>query len=611
MKRYILTLWLLLAGSTIVLADDNKSTTRVSAALKSATVYRNGAEMQHKASAELKQGNNELIIENISNKIDINSIQIKAPSAVAILSVEFSNNYLVNTEWSPRMTMLTDSLASAKKNSDKIQLALTNATDLLDVLKANRDIKGTQTGLSVAELMKLMDYYKLKSAELQNEIALLKDRKTKNEEKISVINAQIDEEENKNTSTTGRLVLQVSSVLAGKYEFDLSYIAQNAYWTPYYDVRVENIKNPIKIIYKAKVVQTTGIDWKQVKLSLSTATPSQWGNAPTLQQWYLGYINPIRAMDKSLAANTLSAALAGKIAGTQQLDEVVVTAYAAKAKKSMVGAASTITDIKPLYVVNGKIMAESEYAKINPSSIKDIKQLKDASATAIYGSRAANGVTIVTLKDGLDDYVSVADNSMNVTFDIDMPYDVPTNGKEQTAVLKTIDVPSYFEHYAIPKLDKDAYILSKVTGWEKLNLLPGQANIIFEGTYVGKSFIDPSSTQDTLNLTLGLDKRVAVKREKMIDYSSVKFLGSNKLQKLTYEITVRNNKNEAVNMLLKDQFPLTTNKDIEVELIDAGDAKVNTEIGVLNWQLTLAPGESKKVRYTYSVKYPKDKTVNL
>jgi uncharacterized protein (TIGR02231 family) len=142
--------------------------------------------------------------------------------------------------------------------------------------------------------------------------------------------------------------------------------------------------------------------------------------------------------------------------------------------------------------------------------------------------------------------------------------------------------------------------------------LPGQANIIYEGTYVGKSFIDPASTQDTLNLTLGRDKRVAIKREKLIDFSSIKFLGSNKLQKLTYEITVRNNKSEQVNILLKDQFPLTTNKDIEVELIDDGKAtSVNTEIGVLNWQLTLAPGEIKKVRYTYTVKYPKDKTLNL
>jgi uncharacterized protein (TIGR02231 family) len=160
-------------------------------------------------------------------------------------------------------------------------------------------------------------------------------------------------------------------------------------------------------------------------------------------------------------------------------------------------------------------------------------------------------------------------------------------------------------------LDKDVYLLAEIADWGKLNLMPGEANIIFEGTYVGKSFIDPNSTNDTLNLTLGRDKRVVVKRDKLIDYSSVKFLGSNKLQKFTYQLTVKNTKKEAINLLLKDQFPLTTNKEIEVELIDDGGAEVNTDIGVLNWKLNLAAGETRKIKFTYSVKYPKDKVLNL
>ncbi|MFX5684726.1 DUF4139 domain-containing protein, partial [Acinetobacter baumannii] len=80
---------------------------------------------------------------------------------------------------------------------------------------------------------------------------------------------------------------------------------------------------------------------------------------------------------------------------------------------------------------------------------------------------------------------------------------------------------------------------------------------------------------------------------------------SNKLQKFTYEITIKNNKKDAVNLLLKDQYPLSTNKEIEVELIDNGGAEVNKDLGILNWQLTLAAGENRKIRFTYTVKYPK------
>jgi uncharacterized protein (TIGR02231 family) len=266
---------------------------------------------------------------------------------------------------------------------------------------------------------------------------------------------------------------------------------------------------------------------------------------------------------------------------------------------------------KPIYVVNGAIMSDEEFAKINASAIAKTETLSPASATAVYGSRGSNGVIVVTLKDGLDDYVSVTDNELNVMFDIDLPYDVPSNGKEQTATLKEYSIEALYKYYAVPKLDKDAYLLAEVAEWEKLNLLPGDANIIFEGTYVGKSFIDPNSTADTLNLTLGRDKRVVVKREKMADYSSVKFLGSNKLQKITYELTIKNNKKDAVKMMLKDQFPLSTNKEIEVELIDSGSGSVNNDLGVLTWKLELQPGESKKIRFAYTVKYPKDKVLNL
>jgi uncharacterized protein (TIGR02231 family) len=256
-------------------------------------------------------------------------------------------------------------------------------------------------------------------------------------------------------------------------------------------------------------------------------------------------------------------------------------------------------------------MSPSDYARLNPNSIKDMNVVKSEEAAAIYGARGANGAIVITLKDGLEDYVSVADNELDVSYDIELPYDVPTNGKQQIATLKEVAVNGIFKFYAVPKLDKEAYLLTEISDWEKLNLLPGEANIIFEGTYVGKSFIDPASTSDTLNLTLGKDKRVVVKREKMVDFSSVKFMGSNKLQTITYELTVKNNKKDAIHFILKDQYPISTNKEIEVELLESSGAETNKEIGVLTWKLQLAPGESKKIRISYSVKYPKGKVLNL
>jgi TonB-dependent SusC/RagA subfamily outer membrane receptor len=603
MKKVFVVLFAII--SIYSFASDERNI--VPSELKTATVYKSGAELTHNAHASLHQGNNELVIDNIANQLDINSIQIKTASAVTLMGVEFNNNYLIPIEKSPRIKTLEDSMERLQNKRTDLSNALANNDELYQVLKTNRDIKGTQTGMSVLELTKLMDYYKIKLVELQETKSTLTEKIKKIDDARNRIQNQIEEETKKNTTTAGRLVLKLSVAIAGKYDFTISYIANNAYWTPYYDVRVDDIKSPLKLITKAKISQTTGIDWKQVKLSLSTSMPSQWGDAPVLSAWYLAYVNPVYKMNRQLAMNSIQPMAA-------EADKAVLAEQFAVGSSSNVkirGAASMNASNTPLYVVNGVPMEDFEISKLDPKSIKSVDVLKDAASTAIYGSRGSNGVIMVTTKQEMEDYITVADNTLNLAYDIDLPYDVPTNGKPQTATIATQEVNAGYKHYAVPKLDKDVYLLAEISDWGKLNLMPAEANIIFEGTYVGKSFIDPNSTNDTLNLTLGRDKRVVVKRDKLIDYSSVKFLGSNKLQKFTYQLTIKNTKKETVNLLLKDQFPLTTSKEIEVELIDDGGAEVNSDLGILNWKLNLAAGETRKIKFTYSVKYPKDKVLNL
>ena len=603
MKKIIFFVCTLLCIISATAKDDNGNT--VKATLNAVTVYRVGAEMNHHAKAQLTNGNNELIIEGISNALDASSIQVNCNGNVTVMGVEFSTDYLKDEIKTLAIRLLDDSVERVNSNLERTKTAINITNELLNVLKANKEIKGSQTGLSVAELMKLMEYYKIKSTELQNELTSLNQKQMKLREQLEKLNEQIAEEQKKNTRSSGKLILQLNCTIAGKYDFTISYITQNAYWVPFYDLRAENITAPLKIIYHSKIFQTTGIDWKQVKLSLSTSVPSQAGNAPLFNTWFLSYINPVNYYNKSLAIqNTIPG-----LNSSSQLNEVVVIGYGTA--KGEENSSFREKDNAPLYVVNGAEMSVSEFTKIRKSAIKNIQEVGGAAAINIYGPRASNGVKIVTLKDGLDDYITVSDKELNVTFDIDLPYDVPTNGKAQTAVLKEYEVPATYQFYSVPKLDKEVFLLAQIADWEKLNLLPGEANIIFEGTYIGKSFIDPASTQDTLNLTMGRDKRVVVKREKLMDFSSVKFLGGNKKQVFTYEITVKNNKKEAINMLVKDQYPLSQNKEIEVELLESSGAAINEETGVLNWKLYLASGEVKKLRISYSVKYPKDKTLNL
>lgn len=175
--------------------------------------------------------------------------------------------------------------------------------------------------------------------------------------------------------------------------------------------------------------------------------------------------------------------------------------------------------------------------------------------------------------------------------------------------MKDLKLPATFRYYAVPKLDKDAYLLAEISDYGKFNLLPGEANVLFEGLYVGKTFINPNETADTLMLSMGKDKKISIKREKIADRSGTKFLSNFKEQSFTYDITIRNNKKESIFLTLKDQYPLSTDEKITVELTERDGGRVNAETGIITWDLKLNAGETLKKRISYKVKYPKDMSI--
>ncbi|MGN6417574.1 MAG: DUF4139 domain-containing protein [Pseudobacter sp.] len=574
----------------------------VPSTLKSAIVYRSGAELFHSAKVTLAQGNNEFIIDGISNKIEVNSVRITADNnQLTIMSVEFGQNFLRAAEESAGVKKIRDSI---QHNSDELALVQANintAKELQLVLAANKSIAGSQNGVSVQELTKMMDYYRSKATELQKELFTLKDKENKLRITETRLLEQLKEEEQKNVSTSGQLSFQAFSPMAGTYTLTVSYITPLAAWNPSYDLRVENITKPVNIGFKAKLTQTSGIDWKNVKLVLATSMPNMNATAPELKSWLLAFPQ-LNAMRDVLAGKTSGI----MIRGVSSLQEVVVTGYGRKSDSD-----DFRQTPEPVYILDGNMITREQYNQINKQAIKSVNVLKEDKASAIYGSRAAGGAIVIDLKKGMEDYVNENDNQLNVTYEIDLPYDVPTNGKEQVVSLKEKLAPATYKYFAAPVKDKDAYLLGCIGGWESLQLLPGEANIIFEGTYVGKTFINPGSTSDTLNLTLGKDRRVVITREKLKDFSSVKFLNTKKLHTFTYEITVKNNKKEAIQLQVKDLFPIPTDKEIEVELLEFSGADLDKEQSFLTWNMELKPGESRKLRMSYSVRYPKDKVLPL
>ncbi len=210
----------------------------------------------------------------------------------------------------------------------------------------------------------------------------------------------------------------------------------------------------------------------------------------------------------------------------------------------------------------------------------------------------------------VSDFVNTIQTSLNTEFDISLPYNVPSSNQPTLVDIRNYEMKANYQYSTAPKLDVDAFLIAKATGWEEFSLLQGEANIFFEGTFVGKTFIDPNSIKDTLSVSMGRDKRIVVKREKVKDFTSRKAIGSNVRETSAYEISVRNTKQEPITIVVEDQVPVSQNSQIEVAMIDAGGAAYNKDTGKLTWTWIIQPNETKKATFKFEVKYPKDKQVS-
>ncbi len=208
------------------------------------------------------------------------------------------------------------------------------------------------------------------------------------------------------------------------------------------------------------------------------------------------------------------------------------------------------------------------------------------------------------------EYVTTIQTSLNTEFDISLPYNVSSSNKPTLVDIRNYELKAEYQYSVAPKLDLDAFLIAKATGWEEFNLLPGEANIFFEGTFVSKTFIDPNSIKDTLAISLGRDKRIVVKREKVKDFTTRKAIGASVRETSAYEISVRNIKQDVVKIVIEDQVPVTQNNQIEVTVADAGGANYNKETGKLSWVWMIQPNETRKATFKFEVKYPKDKQIS-
>ncbi|MFN5627647.1 MAG: mucoidy inhibitor MuiA family protein [Bacteroidota bacterium] len=207
-------------------------------------------------------------------------------------------------------------------------------------------------------------------------------------------------------------------------------------------------------------------------------------------------------------------------------------------------------------------------------------------------------------------YTTNVESTTSNVFEISLPYTIPSDGKEYVVAIQTYDVPAVYSYYSTPKLEKEVFLIATITNWEQTGLLPGEANLFNEGTYVGKSYFDTKITGDTLPISLGRDKNININRKKTKNFTEKNFTGNTKKTSLEYEIEIKNKKKGEIDLVIEDQYPLSKIEEVEVELYNDGGATVNKETGKLRWNFKLKAAENKTLKFGYHVKYPKKIILN-
>jgi len=608
--------------------------------VSSVTLFLSGAQVTRTAQASLQPGITELTFTGLSQNIDANTIRLTGEGSFTIISVNSRINYL-----KAQKTVKDEESLKARKNQLENQIEDIDAQKTVlateeNLLKANQKIGSAEKGTTTLELKSAADFFRARFTELsEKRIALGRKEELAREELIRV-NDQLGEASREDVTPTGEIIVQVMTKEPLPAKFRLSYLVRSASWKPEFDLRLDDISQPLELSRRAKISQNSGEEWKDVKLTLSTGNPNESGTEPKLMPWYVGgnystYLNltnktmnePNRSViEKPVTGAPFRGVVTGRVYSVDDGGAIPGVSVIIKGTSKGV-----LTDVNGNYTIAANMGNQLQYSFVGMNKVttncdnpvinigmQTSSQSLDEVVVVGYGAArdaeesepAQMAMKRATIERPRN--LEIESNNQSQVrsvkeYTIAMPMSMPSDGKEYNLVIGGESIKADYEFHAVPKLDRDAFLVAKVTNWQDYDLLDATAGIFYEGTFTGKTRLSASLATDTLDISLGRDKSILIERKKVKDFTSSQLLGSNRTVQRAWEISLRNNKKQAVKLIVFDQYPVSREKEIETELADNGGATVDKENGLLRWEVTLEPGQLKKLKFRYTVKYPKER----
>jgi len=527
-----------------------------------ATVYFSGAQIYYSENVNIPVGTSDFAFQGVSPYTDPATIITSGKGDFTILDAQFNTRYPESIEVKPDNPLLIKYKKEIKFKQDSIdelyyQLELIRANKEALViekgfLQNNPIIKGTAKKDSLTLVKDALDYYRQRQANIDNEWIKL----TRQQDKLTFIKTQL-------TSGIDELNNMISMVNNGVTD------------------------GTAKPVYEILVT---------VFADVATAASIQFNYYTANASWSPEYDLKATSTDKSLLLVQKA-----KLVQNTAIDWSNVKLTLSTGNPSLRNVKPTLS---PLFVqlVN--------YQQLEISTISANEKNADEYSTN-KGSVNWDDAKLPQFDaKNSSYYTTIQTNMVQVEYSISLSYSIPADGKPHTIVIQKKELNALYAYYCVPKLDKDAFLQARIVDWEDMNLVYGVAKIYFDNSYVGKSNINPTEMDDTLNIDLGRDKTILVERKLIKEKSKTGFVDGMKTVTRSYTFTIRNTKANDINFVLLDQIPLSNQKDVTVTADEINGADLEEQTGMLTWNLKLKSKETKIIKLTYTVKHPGGMQIN-
>lgn len=529
----------------------------IKAKLDRATVYLQGAHLYYSESVLLKTGYNELVFENISPQINITSLQAYSKGGV-VMDVKYDLKYREK----PVVTRTYD--AEIARVLDSIEEVAFILTDI-----ANRE------QVIAMEKKMLLNNAIIKGSSNKDSIPILKDGMAFLREKLNnIYDVELKLERQKSKHQ------KIKVKLDARYN-ELVQLQQN---NGEIDIESTQPISQVKVTLYSENAGTATVNFNYFVPQAS---------------WY-----PLYDIQASSTQNKLQLKYMANVSQGTGIDwkGVALTLSTSNPQEN-----NTKPELTPWYISFIAHLRKTPVKYLQRNSMLDVETV--TAAPRMAEKSKTEEVHSATELD-MNNYVAVTENLIRTEYEIKLNYNIQSDNQPHKVIINQRDVPMQLQFAAVPKICTDAYLMANITGWEDLNIIPGNSRLFFDDAYVGEMYLNPQGTTDTISINLGRDKGIAITRKKIKDKTKTKLLDSEKVETRSIEIVLRNTKNITTEIMVEDQIPVVSGtEEIKVNLLNSDGAELDPLTGKLTWRIKIGSKDTKRLVFTYEIRYPKDKTV--